>query len=61
MNLEGDGLKLQMDFLFTVYDPKASEQTPKCVLKKYSTGALIENKRMCPEFLHITTNERTHR
>lgn len=23
--LEGQGLKLQMDFLFAVYDPKASE------------------------------------
>ena len=34
-----------MDFVFTVYDPKASEQTPKCVLKKYATGALIEKKR----------------
>ena len=45
MNLEGHGLKLQMDFVFTVYDPKASEQTPKCVLKKYATGALIEKKR----------------
>ena len=38
-----------MDFMFTVYDPKSSEQTPKCVLKKYATGALIEKKGMCPE------------
>lgn len=50
-----------MDFMFTVYDPKSSEQTPKCVLKKYATGALIEKKGMCPECLHRTINERTHR
>lgn len=24
-NLGGQGLNLQMDFLFTIYDPKASE------------------------------------
>ena len=73
-NIDSQGLELQMDFLFIVYDPwvlnprpkgiRADtwelEQTPKRCSKIFYWSSNWE-KKMCSECLQITNNGRIHR